>query len=274
MEYFSILPESVRSIRSKYYIGVLLQRLEIKRVAQIPAALDERLKAAKPDSFSRYRSDLFRYWNGANIKNSKLVSEINCALPGTGRILTHSAWELISKPIVMESDLIRLAQKLDPGLHGYIIEYNEQDQEIKLKGFSAANRWMRSGSKFLRIIDRRGLDELAALLILIRVQEIQGNYITAYRLRELLTDFIVEISHLREFQAVVAQIYRQVYQLFISVYGKSSRGDSGLEFMIKNSRVDPQYIIGIIEQISSREQSRNDVYSNILRGSRNLSSGR
>lgn len=271
MEYFSILPEPVRSIRSKYYVGVLLQRLEVKRVAQIPAALDRRLKTSRSDSFSRYRSDLFRYWNGANIKNEKLVSEINCALPGTGRILTHSVWELISKPIVMADDLIRLSQKLDPGLHRYIIEYNEQDQEITLKEISTGSRWMRSDSKFLRIIDRRWLDELAALLILIRAQEVQGNYITAYRLRELLTDFFVEISHLREFQEVAAEIYRQVYQLFISVYCKSSRGGLGLEFMIKNSRVDLQYTVGIIEQISSREPSRKDAYSNILRGRRSSS---
>lgn len=271
MEYFSILPEPVRSIRSKYYVGVLLQRLEIKKVAQIPAALDGVLQTSGSNSFSRYRSDLFRYWNGANIKNPRLVSEVNRALPGTARILNHPAWALISEPIFIEGDLVRHAQLLDPGLHGYIIEYNEQDQEIRLKGFSSGNRWMRSNSKFLRTIDRRGLDELAALLILIRVQEIQGNYITAYRLRELLTDFFVEISHLREFQAVAAQIYRQVYQLFISVYCKSSRSDLGLEFMIKNSRVDLQYTIGIIERISSREPSRNDVYSNILRGRRGLS---
>ncbi|HBO1343777.1 MULTISPECIES: hypothetical protein [Pseudomonas] len=273
MEYFSILPEPVRSIRSKYYVGVLLQRLEIKRVAQIPAALDRLLQISGVNSFLRYRSDLFRYWNGANIKNPRFVSEINHALPGTARILNHPVWKLISEPIFAENDLVRLAQVLDPGLHGYIIEYNEQDQEIRLKGFSTGNRWMRSDSKFLRTIDRRGLDELAALLILTRAQEIQGSYMTAYRLRELLTDFFVEISHLGEFQAVAAQIYRQVYQLFISVYYKSSRSDLGLEFMLKNSRVDLDYTVGVIERISSREPSRNDAYSNILRGRRSLSRG-
>lgn len=273
MEYFSILPEPVRSIRSKYYIGVLLQRLEIKRVAQIPAALDGRLKTSRSDSFSRYRSDLFRYWNGANIKNENLVSEINCALPGTGRILTHSVWELISKPIVMENDLIRLAQKLDPGLHRYIIEYNEQDQEITLKGFSAGSHWMRSGSRFLRIIDRRGLDELAALLILIRAQEIQGDYLASHHLRKLLTDFFWEISRLGEFQAVAAQIFRQAYKLFVGVFYKSAKGDLGLEFMLKNSLIDLDYTVSTIERISSRESDRNDPYSHILGGARSLSSG-
>jgi hypothetical protein len=274
MEYFSILPEPVRSIRSKYYVGVLLQRLEIKRVAQIPAALDGRLKIEKPDSFARYRSDLFRYWNGANIKNSKLVSEINRALPGTGRVLTHPVWELISKPIVMEIDLVRLAQKLDPGLHGYIIEYNEQDQEIKLKGFSTGRRWMRSGSKFLRTIDRRGLDELATLLILIRAQEVQGNYLASHHLRKLLIDFFWEISRLGEFQAVAVQIFRQAYELFVGVFYRSTRNDLGLEFMLKNNRINLDYTVNAIEEISSREPDRNDPYSHILGGARNFSSGK
>jgi hypothetical protein len=273
MEHFLILPEPVRSIRSKYYIGVLLQRLEIKRVAQIPAALDGLLQISGSDSFLRYRSDLFRYWNGANIKNSRLVSEINYALPGTARILIHPVWELISEPIVIEDGLVRLAQMLDPGLHRYIIEYNDLTQEITFKDFSMRRLLVNSGSKFLRSIDRRGLDELAALLILIRAQEMQGNYVASYHLRELLTDFFAEISRLGEFQAVAAQIYRQVYKLFIGVFYKSAKSDFGLEFMLKNSRIDLGYTISVVERISSREPSRNDPYSNILRGARSFSSG-
>jgi hypothetical protein len=207
----------VRSIRSKYYVGVLLWRLEIKRVAQIPAALDGLMQIPGAGYFSRYRSDLFRYWSGSRIKNPGFVSDINRALPGTARILTHPVWELISGPIATGNVLVKLAQMLDPGLNKYIIKYNESTQEVIFKKFSIRNFRIRGGSNFLRTIDRRGLDELAALLVLIRAQEMQENYAISQRLRKLLLDFFIEISHLDEFQAVAVRMFQQTCQVFLMI---------------------------------------------------------
>ncbi|MBC9249129.1 hypothetical protein A9179_02445 [Pseudomonas alcaligenes] len=161
---------------------------------------------------------------------------------------------------------------LSPDLNKYIIKYDETIQEVIFKRFSIRNLRVSDGSNFLRAIDRRGLDELAALLVLIRAQEMQGNYAISQRLRKLLLNFFIEISHLDEFQAVVVRIFQQTCQVFFDDFHKDANG-LGFEFMLENGLENLDYTLGVIEQISSMEPRRDDPYSSILGGARNLEIG-
>jgi hypothetical protein len=176
MERFFILSEPVMAIRSKYYIGVLLRRLGVERVGHISETLNKLGDGAGHGSYDRYRCDFYRYWHGENIKNERLEDAVNEVLPGTARIIRHPIWPLLSKEATSKKELIPLAEHIEPGLRNFILGYDEHTQDVIFKNYSGSKWLFKTTSKFMQMIDRRGLDELAALLLIMRAHEFQGDY--------------------------------------------------------------------------------------------------
>ncbi|WP_165666427.1 hypothetical protein [Metapseudomonas otitidis] len=254
---FFMSKSPIISIRSKYYVGVLLCRLGVERVAHIPKALKERNGAAECFNYAKYRSDLFRYNRGENIRNPEFVRNIDELLPGTARILNHPIWPLLSIPTMQESELLSLARGIEPNLQRYILKHDEITRAMRFKNLSRDRHWLKRGSSFRQMIDRCGLDELAVLLIAIRTHEIQGNYRVSFFLRDMISEFFTKISQISEFQPVVIPLYRQVHELFIgSVYKHPHKQGVMLDYIQGISSASLDRMLIIIEGLSSIDLTR------------------
>lgn len=261
----------VIAICSRYYVSTLLYRLGIERVGHIPKALKKTAGSATNNEYSKYRSDLYRYWDGENIRNPKLVKTIDELLPGTARILRHPIWPLLSIPNPQENELVSLAREIEPGLQQYILKHDEATRTVSFKNLSRDRHWFRGGSSFRQMIDRRGLDELAALLIATRAHEFQGAYRVSFYLRGIVSEFFAEISQLSEFKPVVIPLYRHVHKLFIdTIYKHPHKRDGMFDHIQTVSPVSLDHMLGFIESLSSIDMSQRSQYSHILKGNRNL----
>lgn len=259
------------AIRSKYYIGVLLHRLAVERVGHIPSALDRLPEAEGRESYDRYRCDFYRYRKGENIKNAGLERSIDDVLPGTTRILHHPIWPILSQYITKKEQIINLAQGIEPGLQQYILKYDKHTQNLSLRDYSGQSRILRARSPFLQMIDRRGLDELAALLLLMRAHELRGAYGMSHALRETVVEFFAEISLMKEFSLVVADLYIQVHRLFIgNTYKHPSWDDRIHNYDQGIESVYLDHMLNVIERFSAQRANHKSEYSYILRGKRQL----
>lgn len=216
MDQFFIYPKPVIEIRSKYYVSVLLSRLGVERVANIPRALDELAGDPISQSCKKYRNDFFRYWSGGNIKNRELVSAVDELLPGTARILHHPIWALLSGSISDKKALVRLGQAIETGLQQYILQYDENTGNICLLNQSGNWRLLRAGSSFLKLINRRGLDELAALLILMRAHERLNEFSVSYFFMSEMHECLSGIRQTKEFEPIFAELYNIILHLYCS----------------------------------------------------------
>jgi len=271
MEQFLPLSNSVITICSKYYVSMLLYRLGIEKAGHIPRALKEIAGNTNNFDYAQYRSDLFRYWDGGKIRNPELVRNIDVLLPGTARILNHPIWPLLSIPNPQENELVSLARKIEPGLQNYILKYDEATRTVTFKNLSRDRHWFSGGSSFRQMIDRCGLDELAALLIATRAHEFQGAYRVSFYLRSIISEFFTEISQLREFKIIVIPLYRQVHELFIdTIYKHPHKMDGMLDHIQRSSPGSLDHMLGHIERLLFRQMSQRSQYSQILKGDRTL----
>lgn len=216
MDQFFICPKPVIEIRSKYYVSVLLNRLGVERVANIPRALDELAGDSIGQSCKRYRNDFFRYWSGGNIKNRELVSAVDELLPGTARILQHPIWALLSGNISDKKELVRLGQAIETGLQHYILQHDENTGNIWLINQSDNWRLLRTGSPFFKLINRHGLDELATLLILIRAHERSNELGTSYSFMREMYECLVRMKRTKEFEPIFTKLYDLIVHLYCS----------------------------------------------------------
>ncbi|WP_137818650.1 hypothetical protein [Pseudomonas sp. 2FG] len=252
-------------------MSALLYRLGIEKVSHIPKALKKVAGSATNNEYSKYRSGLYRYWDGENIRNPKLVTTIDELLPGTTRILQHPIWPLLSIPSPEENELVSLARNIEPGLQKYILKHDEATRTVSFKNLSRDRHWFRGGSSFRQMIDRRGLDELAALLIATRAHEFHGAYRVSFCLRGIISEFFAEISQLSEFKFVVIPLYMQVHKLFIeSIYKHPHKRDGMLDHIQKDLPGSLDYMLGHIKKLSSIKVSQRSQYSQILKGNRPL----
>jgi hypothetical protein len=268
MERFLILSEPVMAIRSKYYIGVLLRRLGVDRVGHISKALNKLGESQGLEPYCRYRCDFYRYWHGENIKNECLEDAVNEVLPGTARIIRHPIWPLLSKEFTSKKELISLAERIEPGLRGCILGYDEHTQDVMFKNYSGSNWLFNTTSKFMKMIDRRGLDELAALLLIMRAHEFQGDYGVSLRVRKIIVRYFIEISRVSEFKPIASQLYLQVYGLFVgNTYKHPCKGEVMYD-AVQNARASSlNYVLWTIGQ-SKRRMGDSDAYSHILKRNR------
>lgn len=257
------------AIRSKYYIGVLLHRLGVERVGHIPSALDRLAGGEGHESYDKYRCDFYRYRKGENIKNGGLEKAVDEVLPGTARIIHHPIWSILSKNITVKEELIHLAQGVEPGLLQYILKHEENTRDVTFRDYSGQNRLFRARSPFLQMIDRRGLDELAALLLIMRAHELKGVYSVSGAARETVTEFFAEISLMNEFSLMVTELYIQVHQLFIGSTYKNPYKDDGMYDYVRGiGSVYLEHMLDVIERLTKQRKSHSGEYSYILRGKR------
>lgn len=266
---FLTMLKSVIAIRSKYYVSELQRRLGVGKVSQILPALVERSHVGSEINYSIFRADLYRYRSGENIKNDLLIKAVENLLPGTARVISHPLWPLLSARAVEENQLIALAQALEPSLASALLKYDELTRAIYFRNFSKDRSWYRPGSKFLRIIDRRSLDDLAALLIAIKLHELHGEYGASRLLREVVRHFFVEISLTAEFECVAEDLYREVHGALAEVpfSGKCDK-DVLLMFAQVMTAETPERMLGIIRRVSTDRATHVGEYSEILRCSR------
>lgn len=262
---FLTMLKSVIAIRSKYYVSVLLQRLKIARVSQITPALAEVAGHGNTTDYSAFRADFYRYKAGENIKNDSLLREVDRLLPGTARVVSHPLWLLLSNRGAGELELIEYAQRLEPSLSQYLIKYDECTRAIAFRRLSKNHGCFKPGSKFLRKIDRRGLDELAALLIGIKSHELRCEYCVSWPLRELVMRFFIEISVMPEFNSVIEDLYKEAHGVLaeFSYVGKYD-GEVCLAFAQQWARQELGHMLDIIKNVSSGRVSRGSKYSEIL----------
>lgn len=250
---------------------MLLYRLGIEKVGHIPRALKEIAGNTDNFDYAQYRSDLFRYWDGGKIRNPELVRNIDVLLPGTARILNHPIWPLLSIPNQQESELVSLAREIEPGLQKYILKYDEATRTVSFKNLSRDRHWFSGGSSFRQMIDRCGLDELAALLIATRAHEFQGAYRVSFYLRGIVSEFFTEISQLNEFKHVAIPLYRQVHKEFIgTIYKHPHKRDGMLDHVQTVSPVNLDHMLDFIKRLSSIDMRQRSQYSHILKGNRAL----
>ncbi|MGB4074149.1 hypothetical protein [Pseudomonas sp.] len=269
MERFFTLSDSVIAIRSKYFVNVLLRRLGVDKVSQITPALVEVAGAERGAVYSKFRADFYRYKRGENIKNDNLIKAVDKLLPGMARIVSHPIWSLLSTRDPEEAELIVLAQKLEPGLHQILLKHDEVTRAIDFRSFTKSRDWFSSGSKFLRAIDRRGLDELAALLIAVKAHELHGEYGESRSLRELVMYFFIEISLVSDFDGVTEDLYEEVHGVLAKV--SSSNRRHGKAFLIlaqMMAREEPWHMLETIRRVSAGRASHDEKYSVILRCNR------
>lgn len=268
MEHFFTLTAPAITIRSKYYVSVLLQRLEVANVARIPAALSELSGRERESLYLKYRSDFFRYWNGQNIRNERLVSDVDELLPGTARILCHPLWQLISGRATLEPELIFLARMVEPALQGFIYSHDPASQAGTLKNYSMDHRWLKKGAEFLRMIDRRGLDELTALLLIIRAHELQGACVVSYLLRRIVDDFFFEISRLETFKPIAILLYKQIHEALTKPVCNGEKYYCRKLNCMSESESAFDFTLREVEANTSSCTSRDNQYSRILRCNR------
>lgn len=65
------------------------------------------------------------------------------------------------------------------------------------------------------MIDRRRLDKLTALLLIIRANELQGACVASYLMRRIVDDFFFEISNLEIFKSIAILLYMQVHEVLV-----------------------------------------------------------
>ncbi|WNF48438.1 hypothetical protein RHP75_08500 [Pseudomonas sp. SG20056] len=269
MNRFFILSNPVIAIRGRYYVNVLLRRLGVRRVAQVTSALIEMAGYENATIYSKYRADFYRYMNGGNIKNENLVKAVDNLLPGTARIVHHPIWSLLSTRGAEKEVLIELAQKLQPNLHQFLLKYDEDTYAIDLRSLSKYRGWFRSGSHFLRTIDLRSLDELAALVIAIESHEMRGEYNVSRLLRELTKSFFVELSLMAEFDEIIEKLYEEVHRRISDVIcGEKCDGEMFLMFAQILALEDSEWMLKIIRKVSAGRASHDGKYSEILRCNR------
>lgn len=257
--------KSVIAIRSKYYVSVLLRRLKVDRVSQIAPALAEMAGHGNTTDCSKFRVDFYRYKAGENIKNDSFVREVDRLLPGTARVISHPLWLLLSTRTAGELELIEYAQRLDPGLGQYLLKYDEGTRAIAFRSLSKNNYCFKSGSKFLRTIDRRGLDDLAALLIGVKSHELRCEYCVSWKLRELVVRFFVEINLMPEFDGVVEDLYKETHGLLAEFScGSKYDGEICLDFAQQLARKELGHMLDFIKNVSAGRASRGRKYSEIL----------
>lgn len=257
--------KSVIAIRSKYYVSVLLRRLKVDRVSQIAPALAGMAGHGNTTDYSKFRVDFYRYKAGENIKNDNLVREVDRLLPGTARVVSHPLWLLLSNRGAGELELIEHAQRLEPSLSQYLIKYDEGTRAIAFRRLSKNHGCFKPGSKFLRKIDRRGLDELAALLIGVKSHELRCEYCVSWPLRELVMRFFIEISLMPEFNGVFEDLYKEAHGVLaeFSCVGKYD-GEVCLMFAQRLAREDPVFMLDTIKDVSSGRANHGGKYSEIL----------
>ncbi|MBM9950447.1 hypothetical protein JTL84_15400 [Pseudomonas aeruginosa] len=250
-------------------MNVLLRRLKIDKVSQIAPALAEMAGHGNTTDYSKFRADFYRYKAGENIKNESLATEIDRLLPGTARIVNHPLWSFLSICGAKEIELIELAQKLEPSLNQYLLKYDEGTCAISFRSLSKNHGCFKAGSKFLRTIDRRGLDDLAALLIGIKSHELRCEYYVSFRLRELVLHFFMEISLMPEFNGVVEGLYKETHGVLADLSYEGKYGGEGCFMSAKRmAREDPVFMLDVIKKISSSRASHVGKYSEILRRDR------
>lgn len=257
------------AIRSKYYIGVLLRRLGVERVGRISKALNRLGAMEGRESYDRYRCDFYRYWHGENIRNECLEDAVNDVLPGTARIIRHPIWPLLSKEVTSQKELISLAERIEPGLRDYMLGYDEHTQDVMFKNYSGSKWLFKTTSKFMQMIDRRGLDELAALLLIMRAHEFQGDYGVSLRVREIIVEYFIEISRISEFKPIVSQLYLQVHGLFVgNTYKHPYKGEVMYDAVQNDLASSLNYVLFIVDDQSKRCMGNVDKYSYILNRNR------
>lgn len=257
--------KSVIAIRSKYYVNVLLRRLKIDKISQIAPALAEMAGHGNTTDYSKFRADFYRYKAGENIKNESLVSAVDRLLPGTARIVSHPLWSLLSIRGTKEIELIELAQRLEPGLSQYLLKYDKKTHDIFFRSLPKNYGCFNSGSKFLRTIDRRGLDELAALLIGIKSHELRGKYCVSWHLRELVRRFFIEVSLMPEFNDIFESLYEEAHGVLAEFhYSGKYDGEAFLLFAQVLAREELGYVLDTIKDASSRRVGHEGKYSEIL----------
>jgi hypothetical protein len=165
--------------------------------------------------FSKYRSDLYRYWNSKSLKNTKLLDSITFLLPGMSSIYSHPIWELLSLQITEERNLVALAQLLDPKLLPYLIYKCPKSSAILIRKYSHAEYLFKKNSQFLRLISRCTLDELAALLILMRAHELCGLYKISHALKKTVIDFFLELAKPGKYRHTLGNIFEQTLEHYI-----------------------------------------------------------
>ncbi|SFW13241.1 hypothetical protein SAMN03159511_0666 [Pseudomonas sp. NFACC19-2] len=215
LDRFKICSPQVIAIRSRYYVSILLKRLRVKRVAHIPRALAGLAGLSSDEPYKKYRNDFFRYWKGGNIKNGELVSTIDDLLPGTARALHHPIWILLSGNAFAKKELVRLGQEIEVGLQQHILQYDEGTGNIWLQDHSGNWRLLRYESPFVKLINRHGLDELAALMILIHAHERPGEHfgISCLFTCEMYR-CLAGISRTEEFEPIFTELYTIASQLY------------------------------------------------------------
>lgn len=269
MERFFTLSSSVIAIRSKYYVSELCRRLGVDRVSQILPALAGMSTTESKMNYSKFRADLYRYKVGENIKNERLIRTIDRLLPGTARIIYHPIWQLLSTQAIEEVGLIALAQELEPGLPPLLLKYDEFARVIYFRSFSKDRNWFCPGSKFLRIIDRRSLDDLSALLIATKLHELHGEYSVSRLLRELVRYFFVEISLMPEFDGIIEGLYKEVCGVLAEIpCGGKCDGEVCLMLAQVLAAEAPERMLEVIQRVSAGRANRDGVYSEILRCNR------
>ncbi len=271
MERFFTLSEPVIAIRSKYYVSELQRRLGVGRISQILPALAKMSPTESEINYLKFRADLYRYKSGENIKNERLTRAIESLLPGTARVIIHPIWPLLSTQSIEEMELIALAQGLELGLVSRLLKYDELTRDICFRSFSKDRNWYRPGSNFLRVIDRRSLDDLAALLIAIKLHELHGEYGVSRILRELVRHFFAEISLMPEFDRIIEGLYKEVHGVLAEV-PFSGKCDEELFLMFAHALAAgaPEHMLGIIQNLSAGRAKHIGNYSEILRCDRTI----
>ena len=189
-------------------------------------------------------------------------------LPDTARLLNHATWSLISSEITRDCKLIQPAQSIEPALQQYILEYNHRTQDIQLKDLSKDRRWLKLKSTFLRLIDRRGIDELSCLLIATRSQEIKGDYWSAFHLKQIIQSLFIELAYLDRFKPVVLPLYKEVHDLFIyGIYLHKGKEGEIIELMKWIGPLDYEHMAKRLKNVISNKDPPNQ-YSHILKANR------
>lgn len=137
-----------------------------------------------------------------------------------------------------------------------------------LKNYSGSNWLFKTTSRFMQMIDRRGLDELAALLLIMRAHEFQGDYGVSLCVREIIVEYFIEISRLSEFKPIASQLYLQVHGVFVgNTYRHPYKGEVMYDAVRNSLASSLNYVLWTIGQ-SKRRMGNSDAYSHILKRNR------
>jgi hypothetical protein len=194
----------IRKLPSMLWTRMIIHRRGGASLAQI----HREFRPGYSSSYKHGSRRLYKNYKGVQVKDSKLIEDVENNLPGTKRLLFHPLWDILKNPDATLDDILLYMDKLDLDLKGKLFSVDSFSKK-------SVRKKLDSCGQIYYVAKENSLDALACLLMFIRESEIKKQ-VQAYVISKWEAIFLIyRLAVIYPYSDIMPLLYHLVFNLFV-----------------------------------------------------------